>query len=210
MQTSITLTPLNHCYLPYMDNHMIIDFNTLNTRAYWQHIQANIYSRWAKGLRKEGIWIYWRMCKNQITSVQCLNDHRPKDKPKPVWDNDVWIRTCWHEIKTYGDSWVLLCKKNWEMRATFHRCCFLFRLWRAEVLSVWQREGCVVRFYSNAPVLLVNQHLLLSPGRPTVTHDRCHLRAMSKRHLHTCTHTHNYLIQTQPYFPCRSVLQITE
>lgn len=82
------------------------------------------------------------------------------------------------------------------MRATLHRCCFLFWRWRAEVLSVWQSEGCVVRFYSNAPVLLVNQHLLLSPGRPTVTHDRCHLWTMSKCHLHTCmrAHTHRHTI----------------
>lgn len=45
---------------------------------------------------------------------------------------------------------------------------------RAGFLPVWQSEGCVVRFYSDAPVLLVNQPSLLSPGRPMVTHHRCH------------------------------------
>lgn len=82
--------------------------------------------------------------------------------------------------------------KWWDGRPLSLGPTFHFQLWRAEVLSVWQSEGCVVRFYSNAPVLLVNQHLLLSPGRPTVTHDRCHLYMMSKRsppHTNTPTHT---------------------
>lgn len=74
---------------------------------------------------------------------------------------------------------------------------------RAGFLPVWQSEGCVVRFYSDAPVLLVNQPSLLSPGRPMVTHHRCHpymtLGRKKNPHAHTQANTHTSILYNVPY-----------